>query len=190
MTRPLGFRLLSNFRLARGLRHLHLPENVFLLASVVRTCVAGPRLSVSNPRVPIGWPTHAVNSQHAPALLSVGIHPRVLSQAIQSHEYVAIAKGRKPQSGHAINLRAMPYGGNSEPNRRARAGAKSRPDASGRYACFQLQILAFSSAGKRTPWSKEASGCQPRSGGRMWPMATAMGRRSGTRNEPRQGRQK
>jgi len=31
---------------------------------------------------------------------------------------------------------------------------------------------------------------KPRSGGRMWPMATAMGKRSRTRNEPREGRQK
>ena len=31
---------------------------------------------------------------------------------------------------------------------------------------------------------------KPRSGGRIWPMATAMGKRSSTRDEPRQGRQK
>jgi hypothetical protein len=42
------------------------------------------------------------------------------------HENVAVIKERTPQPGHAINLRAMPRGGNSEPSRRALAGAKSR----------------------------------------------------------------
>jgi len=55
---------------------------------------------------------------------------------------------------------------------------------------FQFQILALSSAGQSTPWGKEASGGKPRSGDRMWPVATAMGKRSRTRNDPRQGRQK
>lgn len=40
---------------------------------------------------------------------------------------------------------------------------------------FQFQILALSSAGKSTTWGKEVSGCKPRSGGIMWPVATAMG---------------
>ncbi len=36
----------------------------------------GPRPSVSNPRLLVGWQTHAVNSQPAPALLFGGVHPR------------------------------------------------------------------------------------------------------------------
>lgn len=108
------------------------------LASVARTCLVRPRLSVSNPRLLIGWQTHAVNSQPTPLLLFGGIHPRVLSQQIHSHEGVAVIKERAPQPGYAINLRAMPCGGNKEPSRRARAGAKSHPAASGRYACFRI----------------------------------------------------
>jgi hypothetical protein len=49
-------------------------------ASVARACLLGPRHSVSNSRLFIGWHTHAVNSQPAPPLLFGGIHPRVLSK--------------------------------------------------------------------------------------------------------------
>jgi len=45
---------------------------------------------------------------------------------LAGHEDVAVIKERTPQPGHAINLRAMPCGGNSEPSRRALAGAKCR----------------------------------------------------------------
>ena len=41
-------------------------------------------------------------------------------------EDVAVIQELTPRPGHAINLRAMPCGGNTEPNRRALAGVKSR----------------------------------------------------------------
>jgi|SRR5271157_599830 len=39
---------------------------------------------------------------------------------------VAVINEATPQPGHAVNLRALPCGGNDEPNRRALAGAKNR----------------------------------------------------------------
>jgi hypothetical protein len=42
------------------------------------------------------------------------------------HENVAVTKEPTLLPGHAVNLHAMPCGGNSEPKRRAPAGAKSR----------------------------------------------------------------
>ena len=58
-------------------------------------------------RLLISWQTHAVRSQPTPLLLSGGIHPRVLSQQIHSHEDVAVIKERAPQPGYAINLPAV-----------------------------------------------------------------------------------
>ena len=59
------------------------------------------------------------------------------SQQIHGHEDVAVIKERAPRPGHAINLHAMPCGGNSEPNRRALVGGKPRSYKTGpRYACF------------------------------------------------------
>jgi hypothetical protein len=44
---------------------------------------------------------------------------------------------RAPQPEHAINLRAMPRGGNSEPNPRALVGEKPRSYKTGpRYTSF------------------------------------------------------
>jgi hypothetical protein len=45
---------------------------------------------------------------------------------IHAHEDVAVTKERAPQPGRAINLRAMPCEGNSEPSQRAIEGAKNR----------------------------------------------------------------
>jgi hypothetical protein len=59
-----------------------------------------------------------------------------------------------------------------------------------RSAALIFKSSGSHSAGQCAPWGKEASGYKPRSGGRMWPMAAAMGRRDNTRDEPRQGRLK
>ena len=45
---------------------------------------------------------------------------------IHAHEEVAVIKEQAPQLGHAINLHAMPRGGNGEPNRPALVGEKPR----------------------------------------------------------------
>jgi hypothetical protein len=47
----------------------------------------------------------------------------------REHEDVAVIMEGTPQPGHTINLRAMPCARNSEPNRRALLGAKSRGPA-------------------------------------------------------------
>ena len=62
------------------------------------------------------------------------------SQQIDGHKDVAAIKEPTPQPGHAVSPYAMPRGGNVEPNGRALAGAKTRPDASGRYACSRPLI--------------------------------------------------
>jgi len=70
--------------------------------------------------------------QRTPAPPPVPSSP-VSRKVSHGHENVATIRERAPQPGHAINLRAMPRGGNSEQNRRALAGAKRRGDM--RYAC-------------------------------------------------------
>jgi hypothetical protein len=45
-------------------------------ASIARTCFVDSRLSASNSLHLIGWQTHAVNAQPAPALLFDGVHAR------------------------------------------------------------------------------------------------------------------
>src|SRR5208337_4547796 len=115
-------------------------------ASVAQTCLVGPRLSAINPRLLIGWQTHAINGQPAPALLFGGVHARAAGKAaglesepcatatyqIHGHEDVAVTRERTPEPGHAMNLRAVRRGGNKEPSWPARPGAKSRgpPDRS------------------------------------------------------------
>jgi hypothetical protein len=59
---------------------------------------------------------------------------------IHPDEEVAVIKERAPQPGQAINLRAMPRGGHSEPNRPALLGEKPPTYKTGpRYACFSCQ---------------------------------------------------
>jgi hypothetical protein len=60
-----------------------------------------------------------------------------------AHENVAGIRIRAPQPGHATNLRAMPCRGNGEPNRRVRAGTKSRgPSEQVRAALASLRKKA------------------------------------------------
>ncbi len=75
-------------------------------ASVAWTHVVGLRLSVSNPRVLIGWRTHAIHGQLAPLLLFGGIHARELSQAI--HEDVAVIKEATTLWNHKKGDFALP----------------------------------------------------------------------------------
>ena len=60
--------------------------------TLVRTYVVGLRFSASNPRLLIGWQTHAINSHPALLLLFGGIYACELSQAIHGHEDVAVIK--------------------------------------------------------------------------------------------------
>ncbi len=57
---------------------------------MARTCLVGPRLSVSNPRLLIGWQTHAINGQPAPLLLFGGVHARVLRE-VGSHDTLFVS---------------------------------------------------------------------------------------------------
>jgi len=52
------------------------------------------------------------------------------------HEDAAVIKERAPQPGHAVNLHAMPCGGNSEPSLRVLTGGKKpRTSHSGGPRC-------------------------------------------------------
>ena len=71
-----------------------------------------------------------------------GAHARVLSQPIHGPEDVAVIKEQEPQSGRAINLCAMPRGGNSEPPRPAQE--KPRTYRTGpRYTCLAPTPRSF-----------------------------------------------
>ena len=55
-------------------------------------------------------------------------------KASHGHEDVAAIKERTPQPGHAINLHALPCGGNNEPNRRALRAGKAADLTPWRFA--------------------------------------------------------
>jgi len=44
------------------------------LSEIARTCLVGPRLSVSKPRVLVGWQTHAVNCQGTVPVVGQRMH--------------------------------------------------------------------------------------------------------------------
>lgn len=50
------------------------------IASVARAGLTGPRPSVSNPCLLVGWQTRAINSQPAPDLLFHGVRAREIAQ--------------------------------------------------------------------------------------------------------------
>ena len=76
--------------------------------TLVRTYVVGLRFSASNPRLLIGWQTHAINSHPALLLLFGGIHACELSQAIRGHEDVAVIKEATTLWNHKKGDFALP----------------------------------------------------------------------------------